>query len=145
MSKLRERVALEHEQATARRAAEAQRKTLAELCQAIIAAKRAAGRKPSTIEAYSYWLRIHIVDFFGPTPVDDITRDDVRAFSAALDRKGLAPKSRANALGTLHSLSSASRSLRPLRPTQTSVFWRLRRSRRYCEQCPMTYSAGSSA
>jgi hypothetical protein len=41
---------------------------------------------------------------FGPTPVREITRDDVRAFAAALERKGLGPKSRANALGTLHSL-----------------------------------------
>ena len=48
-----------------------------------------------------YWLRIHIIDYFGPTPVYEITREDVRGFSAALERKGLAPKSRANALGTL--------------------------------------------
>jgi integrase len=107
MSKLRQQVAVEraeHEQATARRAVERQRRTFAEVGEALIAAKRAAGRKPSTIESYSHWLRIHIVDFFGPTPVDGITRDDVRGFSAALERKGLAPKSRANALGTLHSL-----------------------------------------
>lgn len=90
--------------AEAKRAAEERRRPLAHVGDALIVAKRAAGRKPSTIEAYSYWLRIHIVDFFGPTPVGDITRDDVRAFAAALERKGLAPKSRANALGTLHSL-----------------------------------------
>jgi integrase len=45
----------------------------------------------------------------GPSPnrewtIPKITREDVRGFSAALERKGLAPKSRANALGTLHSL-----------------------------------------
>jgi site-specific recombinase XerD len=84
--------------------AEEQRRTLAQVGEALIAAKRAAGRKPSTLEAYSYWLRIHIVDFFGPRPVGEITREDVRGFAAALERKGLAPKSRANALGTLHSL-----------------------------------------
>ncbi|MGO9906804.1 MAG: site-specific integrase [Solirubrobacteraceae bacterium] len=44
------------------------------------------------------------MDYFGPTPVYEITREDVRGFSAALERKGLAPKSRANAVGTLHSL-----------------------------------------
>jgi site-specific recombinase XerD len=38
------------------------------------------------------------------TPVGEITREDVRGFSAALVRKGLAPNSRANALGTLHLL-----------------------------------------
>ncbi len=107
LGKLRELVAVERAEeraAEAKRAAEEQHRTLAQVGEALIVAKRAAGRKPSTIEAYSYWLRIHIVDFFGPTAVGEITRDDVRGFAAALERKGLAPKSRANALGTLHSL-----------------------------------------
>jgi integrase len=95
--------AAEHD-AEAKQAAEDARKPLAVVGEALIAAKRAAGRKPSTIEAYSDWLRIHIVDFFGPRPVGEISREDVREFSTALERKGLAPKSRANALGTLHSL-----------------------------------------
>ena len=107
LGKLREQVAIERADERAaedKRAAEEQGRTLAEVGKAVIAAKRAAGRKPSTIEAYSYWLRIHIIDFFGPMPVGDIGREDVRGFAAALERKGLAPKSRANALGTLHSL-----------------------------------------
>ncbi len=107
LGKLREQVAIERADeraAEARRAAEERRRPLAQVGEALIAAKRAAGRKPSTIEAYSYWLRIHIVDFFGPMPVGQIAREDVRGFAAALERKGLAPKSRANALGTLHSL-----------------------------------------
>ena len=107
LGKLREQVAIERAEqraADAKRAAEERRRTLAQVGEALIAAKRAAGRKPSTIEAYSYWLRIHIVDFFGPMPVGEIAREDVRGFAAALERKGLAPKSRANALGTLHSL-----------------------------------------
>jgi integrase len=107
LGKVREQVAIERTDeraAEARRAAEERRRTLAQVGEALIAAKRAAGRKPSTIEAYSYWLRIHIVDFFGPTPVGEITREDVRGFAGALERRGLAPKSRANALGTLHSL-----------------------------------------
>jgi integrase len=107
LGKLREQVAIERADeraAEAKRAAEERRRPLAQVGEALIAAKRAAGRKPSTIEAYSYWLRIHIVDFFGPTPVGEISRNDARAFAAALERKGLAPKSRANALGTLHSL-----------------------------------------
>ena len=107
LGKLRELVAVERAEeraAEAKRAAEEQHRTLAQVGEALIVAKRAAGRKPSTIEAYSYWLRIHIVDFFGPTAVGEITRDDVRGLAAALERKGLAPKSRANALGTLHSL-----------------------------------------
>ncbi len=107
LGKLREQVAIERteeRQAEAKRSAEERRRTLAQVGEAMIVAKRAAGRKPSTIEAYSYWLRIHIVDFFGPMPVGEITREDVRGFAAALERKDLAPKSRANALGTLHSL-----------------------------------------
>ena len=107
LGKLREQVAIERaaeREAEAKRALEDRRRTLAQVGEALIAAKRAAGRKPSTIEAYSYWLRIHIIDYFGPAPVYEITREDVRGFSAALERKGLAPKSRANALGTLHSL-----------------------------------------
>ena len=107
LGKLREQVAIdraEERAVEAKRAADERRRTLAQVGDALIVAKHAAGRKPSTIEAYSYWLRIHIVDFFGPTPVGEIRREDVRGFAAALERKGLAPKSRANALGTLHSL-----------------------------------------
>lgn len=107
LGKLRDRVAVERaeqQRIAAEWIAEEQRRTFAQVGEALIAAKRAAGRKPSTIEAYSYWLRIHIVDHFGPMSVGDVTREDVRGFSAALERKGLAPKSRANALGTLHSL-----------------------------------------
>lgn len=107
LGKLREVVAVTRaaeREAEERRRAEAQRHSAAQVGEALIDAKRAAGRKPSTIESYSHWLRIHIIDFFGPMPVAEITRDDVRAFSAALERKGLAPKSRANALGVLHSL-----------------------------------------
>jgi hypothetical protein len=107
LGKLRSEVAVERaaeREAEAKRITEEQRRPLAVVGEALIAAKRSAGRKPSTLEAYSYWLRIHIIDFFGAMPVADITGEDVRAFSAALERKGLAPKSRANALGTLHSL-----------------------------------------
>ena len=101
LGKLRDVVAVERaaaREAEAKRVAEEQRRPLAVVGEALIAAKRAAGRKPSTIEGYSYWLRIHIIDHFGPTPVGEITRDDVRAFAAALERKGLAPKSRATGL-----------------------------------------------
>jgi len=72
LGKLREQVAIERaaeREADAKRALEDRRRTLAQVGEALIAAKRAAGRKPSTIEAYSYWLRIHIIDYFGPTPV----------------------------------------------------------------------------
>jgi integrase len=80
------------------------RRTLAEVGEALIVSKRAEGRKPATIEAYEYWLRVHIVPFFGPQDVNKIDRDDVLGFVGGLTDKGLAAKSRANALGTLHSL-----------------------------------------
>jgi hypothetical protein len=163
LGKRRELVAVERtteREAEAKRAAEEQRRPLAIVGEALIAAKRAAGRKPSTIEAYSYWLRIHIVDFFGPTPVGEITREDVRGFAAALERKGLAPKSRANALGTLHSLiefaidegwmvgeNPVKRVEKPaVAETDRGVhFLRPRRLRRCCAPCPTTRSAESSA
>ena len=119
---------------------------------------RRRGPTRSTIEAYSYWLRIHIVDYFGPMPVGDIAREDVRGFAAALERKGLAPKSRANALGTLHSLiefaidegwmvgeNPVKRVEKPAlaaRPTPTSASWRPRKSRRCSARSPRT-SLGS--
>jgi hypothetical protein len=69
LGKLREQVAIERTEQP-RRTRNWRRRSgagpLAQVGEALIAAKRAAGRKPSTIEAYSYWLRIHIVDFFGP-------------------------------------------------------------------------------
>jgi hypothetical protein len=83
--RMRARVGVERlaeRDAEARRAAEERRRSLQQVGEALIAAKRAAGRKPSTLEAYSYWLRIHIVDHFGPTPVGEITREDVREFAA---------------------------------------------------------------
>jgi len=106
------------------------------------------------------WLRIHIVDYFGPTPVYEITREDVRGFSAALERKGLAPKSRANALGTLHSLiefaigegwtsgeNPVKRVEKPALATTdpTSTSSKPRRSRRCCAPYPTSRSAASSA
>jgi len=160
---LRQRVAVERTEeraAEAKRAAEEQRRTLAQVGDALIAAKRAAGRKPSTIEAYSYWLRIHIIDYFGPMAVGEIGHEDVRGFAAALDRKGLAPKSRANALGTLHSLiefaideewatgeNPVKRVEKPAvaatDPASTSST--PRRSRRCCGGCPTIRSDGSRA
>ncbi len=70
--RVREQVAIERaaeRESDAKRAAEERHRTLAQVGDAVIVAKRAAGRKPSTIEAYSYWLRIHIIDYFGPIPL----------------------------------------------------------------------------
>jgi hypothetical protein len=56
LGKRREQVAIERaeeRQAEANRAAEERRRPLAQVGEALIVAKRVAGRKPSTIEAYS--------------------------------------------------------------------------------------------
>ena len=85
------------EQAQAR-PARPHRRTVAEVGESLIRAKRAAGRKPSTLEGYEYWLRVHLVPFFGTTDVNKIDRDDVRRFDAEMEAKGLAaevPRARA--------------------------------------------------
>ncbi len=56
LGKLREQVAIgraDERAADAKRAEEGRRRPLAQVGEALIAAKRAAGRKPATIEAYS--------------------------------------------------------------------------------------------
>ena len=93
-------------------------------------------------------------------PVGEIGREDVRGFAAALERKGLAPKSRANALGTLHSLiefaideewatgeNPVKRVAKPaVATTDPDVhFLAPRRSRRCCGRCPTIRSDGSRA
>lgn len=84
--------------------ARAARKTLAEVGRELIREKERQGRKRATLEGYDYWLRVHLIPFFGVQGVHKIDREDVRRFMSELEAKGLAPKSIANALGTLHSL-----------------------------------------
>lgn len=81
--------------------ARGERATVAEAGEALIAARRAAGRKRSTVEGYESILAQHIVPFFGARLVDKIRRQDVEAFAAALERKGLAANSRINTLNLL--------------------------------------------
>jgi integrase len=78
-----------------------ERITIAEAGEALIAARRSAGRKRSTVEGYESILAQHIIPFFGARPVDRIRRSDVEAFATAIERKGLAPNSRINALNLL--------------------------------------------
>lgn len=80
------------------------RRTVDDVGRDLIRAKRAAGRKRSTLDGYDHALRIHLVPFFGVTPIHKIDRDDVRRFVEELESKGLAPKSIANFLGCLHSI-----------------------------------------
>lgn len=77
------------------------RVTVAEAGEALIASRRSAGRKRSTVEGYESILARHIVAFFGSRTVDRIERRDVEVFAAALERKGLRPNSRINTLNLL--------------------------------------------
>jgi integrase len=81
--------------------ARGERVTVAEAGEALIAARRSAGRKRSTIEGYESILGQHVVSFFGSRAVDRIRRPDVEAFAASLERKGLAANSRINTLNLL--------------------------------------------
>jgi len=80
-----------------------ERVTLAQAGEALIATRRSAGRKRSTVEGYESIFARHVVPFFGARPVDRISRWDVEAFATALEREGLAPNSRINTLNLLGS------------------------------------------
>ena len=62
------------------------------------------GRKPSTVNEYESYLRVHLASFFGNTRLDRIGPSDVEAFVAAKMREGKATKSILNYLGLLHSI-----------------------------------------
>lgn len=64
------------------------------------------GRKRSTLMDYESAIRIHLVPFFGDTPLSAIRPRDIEAFMAAKTDQGRAPKSVRNYLGVLHSLMS---------------------------------------
>ncbi len=85
--------------------ARGQRVTLPDAGEALIAARRATGRKRSTLESYETMLSQHIVPYFGSRKaLDRITRHDVEGFAAALERKRLAASSRVNTLNLLSSI-----------------------------------------
>jgi integrase len=81
-----------------------ERLTVAEAGEALIVARRSAGRKRSTLEGYQSILEQHIVPFFGSRTVDRVERRHVEAFATSLERKGLAANSRINALNLLSAI-----------------------------------------
>jgi hypothetical protein len=62
------------------------------------------GRKTSHVETFDSHLRIHLAPFFDQTPISRLQVTDVERLLAALRRKGLAPKTIKNVLGSLHSI-----------------------------------------
>jgi integrase len=81
-----------------------ERITVEDAGQALIAVRRDAGRKRSTVEGYESIVTQHIVPFFGGRTVDRIERRDVEAYAAALARRGLAANTRINNLNLLSSI-----------------------------------------
>ena len=78
--------------------------TLGDFGEMLTSRLQTLGRKRSTIESVESHVRIHIATWFGDVGVDAIDDRRVEAFVAALDRKGLAPKTVRNVMGTLHSV-----------------------------------------
>ena len=60
------------------------------------------GLRPSSLESYESIQRVHVSPLMGSRPVTAVDTDDVEASSAALLKKGLAPKTVRNMLGFLH-------------------------------------------
>jgi integrase len=81
-----------------------ERMTLEDAGQRLIRHLRSMGRKPSTIHGYESYLHIHLVDFFGEKPVDQINKADVERFIEDRLRRGQSVKSVRNYLGFLHSI-----------------------------------------
>jgi integrase len=69
----------------------------------LITQLKAKNRKPSTVENYESYLRVHLVPHFGETPVSEITVDDVEDFiEQCLAEHSI--KSTHNYLGLLHGI-----------------------------------------
>ena len=62
------------------------------------------GRKKSHIETFDSHLRIHLAPFFDQMPINRIEPTDVERLMAKLQKRGLAPKTIKNVLGSLHSI-----------------------------------------
>src|SRR5450755_372771 len=69
----------------------------------LITQLKAKNRKPSTVENYESYLRVHLAPHFGETPVSEITVDDVEDFiEQCLAEHSI--KSTHNYLGLLHGI-----------------------------------------
>jgi len=61
------------------------------------------GRKISHVETFDSHVRVHLAPFFKEMPINRIDATDVERLMATLQKKGLAPKTIKNIVGTLHS------------------------------------------
>lgn len=79
-------------------------RTIEDLGRLLVAKLAAKGRKRSHLEGVESHVRVHLVPFFGETPIARIAVADVERLIASLRRQGLAAKTIRNVLGTLHSM-----------------------------------------
>ena len=80
------------------------RLTIAEVAAEYINDARRRGRKRSTLANIDSETRIHLAPFLAGKSMQAVTRQDVRDLIAALERKGLAPKTVRNVIATLGAL-----------------------------------------
>ena len=81
--------------------ARSERRTIADLAEAHLAAKKNAGLKRTTIRGYRSLCEAHLVPYFGERCIDRIGEDHIAAFDRHLLERGLNPQSRRNILGLL--------------------------------------------
>ena len=81
-----------------------ERVSVAEAGELLIAHLATLGRKPSTLQNYESYLRIHLAPFFGKRPLDRITPGQIQRFIAVKIASGRSPKSVMNWVGFLHSI-----------------------------------------
>jgi integrase len=86
--------------------------TVAQVGAHYIAHAERRGRKPSTRQNIESEVRVHLAPFFGARSLDAIEPEDVLDLVAELERKGLAPKSIRNVIGTLSALFNFARAPR---------------------------------
>ena len=68
------------------------------------------GRKPSTVSNIESELRVHLVPYFTDKAINIITTRDISDFVAALETRGLAPKTIRNIIGNLSALCNFAKS-----------------------------------
>jgi site-specific recombinase XerD len=81
-----------------------ERLTVADVGERYLSHLTTVGRRRSTLDDYSSYLRVHLAPFFGDLALEKIRRTPIEDFVAEKLADGRAPKSVRNYLGLLHSL-----------------------------------------
>ncbi len=81
----------------------ADRLTVAQVGAAFVKNAIRLGRKKGTIQDIESDIRAHYVPYFGEKPFDEISYEDVEGLIASMERRGLAPKTIRDHVGTLSS------------------------------------------